>query len=42
MGNTDFSYAAIGQLGQEIKGKEVFSVQSFKTAIRLINSLKNA
>lgn len=39
IGNADFSYAAIGELGQEIKGKEVFSVKSFKLAIRLINSL---
>lgn len=39
IGNDDFSYAAIGEFGQEIKGKEVFSVRSFKLAIRLINSL---
>ncbi len=42
IGNADFSYAAIGKLGQEIKGKEVFSVRAFKLAIRLINSLNEA
>jgi hypothetical protein len=39
IGNTDFSYAAVGKLGQEVKCKEVFSVKSFKLAIRLLNSL---
>lgn len=39
IGNNNFSYAAIGDSGQEIKGKEAFSVKSFKLAIRLINSL---
>lgn len=39
IGNDDFSYAAIGNRGQEIKGKKDFSVKSFKLAIRLINSM---
>lgn len=42
VGNDEFSYAAIGNRGQEIKGKEVFSVKSFKLAIRLINSMNEA
>lgn len=42
VGNADFSYAAIGEFGQEIKGKEVFSVESFKLAIRKINSIIQA
>lgn len=42
IGNEEFSYAALGNQGQEIKGKEVFSVKSFKLAIRLINSLNEA
>lgn len=39
IGNNEFSYAALGNKGQEIKGKEKFSVKSFKLAIGLINSL---
>lgn len=39
IGNSEFSYAALGNKGQEIKGTEIFSVKSFKLAIRLINSL---
>lgn len=39
IGNNEFSYAALGNKGQEIKGTEIFSVKSFKLAIRLINSL---
>lgn len=39
IGNNEFSYAALGNKGQEIKGKEKFSVKSFKLAISLINSL---
>ena len=39
IGNNEFSYAALGNKGQEIKGKEIFSVKSFKLAISLINSL---
>jgi len=42
IGNDEFSYAAIGLAGQEIKGKESFSVKSFKLAIRLINSFSQA
>lgn len=42
IGNDEFSYAAVGNRGQEIKGKEVFSVNSFKLAIRLINSMNEA
>ena len=39
IGNNEFSYAVLGNNGQEIKGKETFSVKSFKLAISLINSL---
>lgn len=42
IGNDEFSYAAIGLEGQEIKGKETFSVKSFKLAISLINSFNKA
>lgn len=42
VGNDEFSYAAIGNRGQEIKGKEGFSVSSFKLALRLINSMNEA
>lgn len=42
IGNDEFSYAAIGSVGQEIKGKEPFSVKSFKLAISLINSFNQA
>lgn len=42
IGNDEFSYAAIGNAGQEIKGKEPFSVKSFKLAISLINSFNQA
>lgn len=42
IGNSEFSYAAIGNNGQEIKGKDKFSVKSFKLAIGLINSLGEA
>lgn len=42
IGNDEFSYAAIGLAGQEIKGKESFSVKSFKLAISLINSFNQA
>lgn len=42
IGNDEFSYAAIGLAGQEIKGKETFSVKSFKLAISLINSFNKA
>lgn len=42
IGNDEFSYAALGNRGQEIKGKEEFSVKSFKLAIRLINSMNEA
>lgn len=42
IGNDEFSYAALGNRGQEIKGKKDFSVKSFKLAIRLINSMNEA
>lgn len=42
IGNDEFSYAAIGNHGQEIKGKEAFSVKSFKLVISLINSMNEA
>ena len=35
-------YATIGNRGQEIKGKEGFSVSSFKLALRLLNSINEA
>lgn len=42
VGNDEFSYAAIGNRGQEIKGNEGFSVSSFKLALHLINSMNEA
>lgn len=42
IGNDEFSYAALGNRGQEIKGKKDFSVKSFQLAIRLINSMNEA
>lgn len=42
IGNDEFSYAALGAKGQELKGKELFSIEAFKLAILQINSLNKA
>jgi len=42
IGNSEFSYAALNNKGQDIKCKKTFSVQSFKLAISRINLLREA
>lgn len=40
IGNSDFSYAALDNKEQDIKGQKAFSVESFKLAISKINLLR--